>query len=74
MQRIRMSSNLKEPFYGTAIGQVDQNAAKCCERAAAANLICYLTLDTEENKTILKAIKEANASLTFQELKRQNKP
>ncbi|GJY28583.1 hypothetical protein Tco_0404350 [Tanacetum coccineum] len=36
----------------------------CC----AANLIANLTLDTEENKTILKQLKKANASLT-QELK-----
>ncbi|GKF55690.1 hypothetical protein Tco_0166030, partial [Tanacetum coccineum] len=38
------------------------------ERAALANLIANLTLDTEENKTILKKLRKANASLT-QELK-----
>ncbi|GJT92155.1 retrovirus-related pol polyprotein from transposon TNT 1-94 [Tanacetum coccineum] len=49
--------------------QVDQNAAECVdERVALANLIANLTLDTEENKTILKQLKKANASLT-QELK-----
>ncbi|GJZ54240.1 hypothetical protein Tco_0609125 [Tanacetum coccineum] len=32
--------------------------------AALANLIANLTLDTEENKTILKQLKKANASLT----------
>ncbi|GJV25851.1 hypothetical protein Tco_1378546 [Tanacetum coccineum] len=49
--------------------QVDQNAADCVdERAALANLIANLTLDTEENKTLLKQLKKANASLT-QELK-----
>ncbi|GJW37252.1 hypothetical protein Tco_0060172 [Tanacetum coccineum] len=50
--------------------QVDQNAVECAadERAALANLIANLTLDTEENKTILKQLKKANASLT-QELK-----
>ncbi|GJR01885.1 hypothetical protein Tco_0524869 [Tanacetum coccineum] len=49
--------------------QVDQNATACVdERAALANLIANLTLDTEENKTILKQLKKANASLT-QELK-----
>ncbi|GJS73965.1 integrase, catalytic region, zinc finger, CCHC-type containing protein [Tanacetum coccineum] len=49
--------------------QVDQNAAECVdERAALANLIANLTLDTEENKTIIKQLKKANASLT-QELK-----
>ncbi|GJV87366.1 hypothetical protein Tco_1531304 [Tanacetum coccineum] len=50
--------------------QVDQNVAECVdERAALANLIANLTLDTEENKTILKQLKKANASLT-QELEK----
>ncbi|GKC91093.1 gag-pol polyprotein [Tanacetum coccineum] len=45
--------------------QVDQNTAECVdERVALANLIANLTLDTEENKTILKQLKKANASLT----------
>ncbi|GKD26259.1 integrase, catalytic region, zinc finger, CCHC-type containing protein [Tanacetum coccineum] len=49
--------------------QVDQNAAECVDECVAlANLIANLTLDTEENKTILKQLKKANASLT-QELK-----
>ncbi|GKB01164.1 retrovirus-related pol polyprotein from transposon TNT 1-94 [Tanacetum coccineum] len=39
------------------------------ERAALANLIANLTLDTKENKTILKQLKKANASLT-QELEK----
>ncbi|GJX99069.1 hypothetical protein Tco_0356088, partial [Tanacetum coccineum] len=38
------------------------------ERVVLANLIANLTLDTKENKTILKQLKKANASLT-QELK-----
>ncbi|GJV43374.1 integrase, catalytic region, zinc finger, CCHC-type containing protein [Tanacetum coccineum] len=47
----------------------EKNSAECTdERAALANLIANLTLDTEENKTILKQLKKANASLT-QELK-----
>ncbi|GKD50284.1 retrovirus-related pol polyprotein from transposon TNT 1-94 [Tanacetum coccineum] len=46
--------------------QTDQNAKD--ERAALANLIANVTLDTEENKKILKQLKNANASLT-QELK-----
>ncbi|GKF69080.1 hypothetical protein Tco_0202137, partial [Tanacetum coccineum] len=50
--------------------QVDQNAVECVdERAALTNLIANLTLDTEENKTILKQFKKANASLT-QELEK----
>ncbi|GJV70737.1 integrase, catalytic region, zinc finger, CCHC-type containing protein [Tanacetum coccineum] len=49
--------------------QVDQNVAECVdERAALANLIANLTLDTEENKMISKQLKKANTSLT-QELK-----
>ncbi|GJV49529.1 hypothetical protein Tco_1439741 [Tanacetum coccineum] len=49
--------------------EFDQNALICAdERAALANLIANLTLDTEENKTVLKQLKKANASLT-QELK-----
>ncbi|GJS08128.1 hypothetical protein Tco_0364924 [Tanacetum coccineum] len=49
--------------------QVDQNATECDdERVALANLIANLTLDTEENKKILKQLKKANTSLT-QELK-----
>ncbi|GKA48298.1 hypothetical protein Tco_0741256, partial [Tanacetum coccineum] len=47
----------------------DQNAVECDgERVVLANLITNLTLDTEENKKILKQLKKANASLT-QELK-----
>ncbi|GJS03658.1 hypothetical protein Tco_0320166 [Tanacetum coccineum] len=49
--------------------QTDQNAKECDdEHDALANLITDLTLDTEENKKILKQLKKANASLT-QELK-----
>ncbi|GJS46015.1 retrovirus-related pol polyprotein from transposon TNT 1-94 [Tanacetum coccineum] len=46
--------------------QTDQNAED--ERVALTNLIANLTLDTEENKKILKQLKKANASLT-QDLK-----
>ncbi|GJY48629.1 retrovirus-related pol polyprotein from transposon TNT 1-94 [Tanacetum coccineum] len=54
----------------TIDNQVDQNAAQYVdERATLANLIANLTLDTEENKTILKQLKKANASLT-QELEK----
>ncbi|GJR12503.1 hypothetical protein Tco_0795155 [Tanacetum coccineum] len=49
--------------------QADQNVKECDdERVALANLIANLTLDTEENKKILKQLKKANASLS-QELK-----
>nr|GEY63138.1 hypothetical protein [Tanacetum cinerariifolium] len=47
----------------------DQNVEKCdVERVALANLIANLTLDTKENKKILKKLKKTNTSLT-QELK-----
>nr|GEZ43230.1 hypothetical protein [Tanacetum cinerariifolium] len=46
--------------------QIDRNAEY--DRVALANLIVNFTLDTEENKKILKQLKKANASLT-QELK-----
>ncbi|GJZ92888.1 hypothetical protein Tco_0664953, partial [Tanacetum coccineum] len=50
--------------------QVDQNVIECDdEHAALANLIANLTLDTEENKTIVKQLKKANASFT-QELEK----
>ncbi|GJS78973.1 hypothetical protein Tco_0728854 [Tanacetum coccineum] len=49
--------------------QTDKNAKEYDdERVALANLIANLTLDTEENKKILKQLKKANTSLT-QELK-----
>ncbi|GJU73304.1 hypothetical protein Tco_1264709 [Tanacetum coccineum] len=49
--------------------QTNQNAKECDdERVALANLIENLTLDTKENKKILKQLKKSNASLT-QELK-----
>ncbi|GKF56028.1 hypothetical protein Tco_0166368, partial [Tanacetum coccineum] len=45
--------------------QVDQNATECVdERDALANLIANLNLDMEENKTVQKQLKKANASLT----------
>ncbi|GJR81752.1 hypothetical protein Tco_0152537 [Tanacetum coccineum] len=50
--------------------QADQNVVECVnERDALANLIANLTLDTEENKTILKQLKKANASVTQEFMK-----
>ncbi|GJT22437.1 hypothetical protein Tco_0892374 [Tanacetum coccineum] len=52
--------------------QVDQNATECVdERATLANFLANLTLDTEENKTFLKQLNKAYASLTqeFKECK-----
>nr|GEX24279.1 hypothetical protein [Tanacetum cinerariifolium] len=55
--------------YMEKIQETDQNDKECNdERAALANLIANLTLDSEENKKILKQLNKANASLT-QELK-----
>ncbi|GKA48060.1 hypothetical protein Tco_0741018, partial [Tanacetum coccineum] len=49
--------------------QTHKNVEGCDdERAALANLISNLTLNTEKNKNILKQLKKVNASLT-QELK-----
>ncbi|GKA04513.1 hypothetical protein Tco_0683633 [Tanacetum coccineum] len=49
--------------------QTDHNAVECDdERVALANLIADLKRDIDENKTIQKQLKKANASLT-QELK-----
>ncbi|GJZ93428.1 hypothetical protein Tco_0665493 [Tanacetum coccineum] len=50
----------------------ENNTAECVvEPAALANLIANLTLDTEKNKTILKQLNKANASLN-QELEECN--
>ncbi|GJU03651.1 retrovirus-related pol polyprotein from transposon TNT 1-94 [Tanacetum coccineum] len=66
MAKIQDVSPEESSSTGQPLEQVDQNVAECVdERAALANL----TLDTEENKTILKQLKKANASLT-QELKK----
>ncbi|GJX03731.1 hypothetical protein Tco_0189647 [Tanacetum coccineum] len=46
--------------------QADQHAVECVDKRDA---LANLTLDTEENKTILKQLKKANASLT-QELEK----
>ncbi|GJZ10498.1 gag-pol polyprotein [Tanacetum coccineum] len=69
MAKIQEVSPKESSSTSQPLEQVDQNAAECVdERAALANLIANLTLDTEENKTVLKQLKKANASLT-QELK-----
>ncbi|GJY44900.1 hypothetical protein Tco_0433113 [Tanacetum coccineum] len=63
-------TSLEKNVFANERQHSDQNAAECVdERAALANLIANLTLDTEENKTILKQLKKANASLT-QELEK----
>ncbi|GJT36005.1 hypothetical protein Tco_0926424 [Tanacetum coccineum] len=52
--------------------QVDQNAAECVdERAALANLIANLTLDTEENKTGVSNSNSQNIAFMSTEVKRE---
>ncbi|GJZ73713.1 hypothetical protein Tco_0637859 [Tanacetum coccineum] len=70
MAKIQEVSPEEFQFILVAIGtSVDQMRSECVdEHAALANLIANLTLDTEENKTVLKQLKKANTSLT-QELK-----
>ncbi|GJS55732.1 reverse transcriptase domain-containing protein [Tanacetum coccineum] len=63
MAKIQEHSKQPESISSTCVLEKVDN-----ERAALANLIANLTLDTEENKKILKQLKKANASLT-QELK-----
>ncbi|GJW78977.1 ribonuclease H-like domain-containing protein [Tanacetum coccineum] len=63
-------AKIQENVFANERQHSKKNSAECTdERVALANLIANLTLDTEENKTILKQLKKANASLT-QELEK----
>ncbi|GJX90641.1 hypothetical protein Tco_0343967 [Tanacetum coccineum] len=65
----QVQNNDEKNVFANERQHSEKHAAECAdERAALANLIANLTLDTEENKMILKQLKKANASLT-QELK-----
>ncbi|GJW09102.1 hypothetical protein Tco_1571525 [Tanacetum coccineum] len=65
----QVQNNDEKNVFANERQHSEKHAAECAdERAALANLIANLTLDTEENKTILKQLKKANALLT-QELK-----
>ncbi|GKF84093.1 hypothetical protein Tco_0248991, partial [Tanacetum coccineum] len=65
----QVQNNDEKIMFANERHHFEKHAAECAdELAALANLIANLTLDTEENKTILKQLKKANASLT-QELK-----
>ncbi|GJY48342.1 hypothetical protein Tco_0438298 [Tanacetum coccineum] len=65
----QVQNNDENNVFANERQHYENNTAECVdERAALANLIANLTLDTKENKTILKQLKKANASLT-QELK-----
>ncbi|GJT77280.1 hypothetical protein Tco_1044005 [Tanacetum coccineum] len=61
----QVQNNDEKNVFANERQHSEKHAAECVdERAALANLIANLTLDTEENKTILKQLKKANASLT----------
>ncbi|GJR36415.1 gag-pol polyprotein [Tanacetum coccineum] len=61
----QVQNNDENNVFANERQHYENNTAECAdERAALANLIANLTLDTEENKTILKQLKKANASLT----------
>ncbi|GJW46352.1 hypothetical protein Tco_0077998 [Tanacetum coccineum] len=65
-----LQNNDEKNVFANERQHSEKHAAECAdERVALANLIANLTLDTEENKTILKQLKKANASLT-QELEK----
>ncbi|GJV63436.1 hypothetical protein Tco_1474264, partial [Tanacetum coccineum] len=69
MEKIQVVPTADSGTGTKPLEKTDQNAEEYDnKRVALANLIAYLTLDTEENKKILKQLKKANASLT-QELK-----
>ncbi|GKD82741.1 hypothetical protein Tco_1349580, partial [Tanacetum coccineum] len=61
----QVQNNDENNMFANERQHFENNTAECAdERVALANLIANLTLDTEENKTILKQLKKANASLT----------
>ncbi|GJU23890.1 hypothetical protein Tco_1157232 [Tanacetum coccineum] len=69
-KHITVQNNDEKNVFANERQHSEKHAAECAdERAALVNLIAKLTLDTEENKTILKQLKKANASLT-QELEK----
>ncbi|GJW18073.1 hypothetical protein Tco_0025509 [Tanacetum coccineum] len=61
----QVQNNDENNVFANERQHLENTVMKCAEkRVALANLIANLTLDTEENKTILKQLKKANASLT----------
>ncbi|GJY78847.1 hypothetical protein Tco_0484648 [Tanacetum coccineum] len=66
----QVQNNDEKNMFANERQHYEKHAVECVdERDALANLIANLTLDTEENKTILKQLKKANTSLT-QELEK----
>ncbi|GKB46455.1 retrovirus-related pol polyprotein from transposon TNT 1-94 [Tanacetum coccineum] len=63
----QVQNNDENNMFASKRQHSKNNTVECAdERVALANLIANLTLDTEENKTILKQLKKANASLTHE--------
>ncbi|GJS85987.1 gag-pol polyprotein [Tanacetum coccineum] len=61
----QVQNNVENNVFTNERQHSENNTAECDdEGAAVANLIANLTLDTEKNKTILKQLNKANASLT----------
>ncbi|GJX04248.1 hypothetical protein Tco_0190164 [Tanacetum coccineum] len=61
----QVQNNNENNVFANERQHSENNTSECAdERAALANLIANLTLNIEENKTILKQLKKANASLT----------
>ncbi|GKB74272.1 hypothetical protein Tco_0935684, partial [Tanacetum coccineum] len=61
----QVKNNDENNVFANERQHTENNIAECAdERVVLANLITNLTLDTEENKMILKQLKKANASLT----------
>ncbi|GJS55724.1 hypothetical protein Tco_0629086 [Tanacetum coccineum] len=61
----QVQNNDENNVFANERQHFEKNDAECVdERVALANLIANVTLDTEENKTILKQLKKENASLT----------
>ncbi|GKF46370.1 hypothetical protein Tco_0136172 [Tanacetum coccineum] len=60
-----VQNNNENNVFANERQHYENKTAECAdERAMLTNLIANLTLDTKENKTILKQLKKANASLT----------
>ncbi|GKG23147.1 hypothetical protein Tco_0388450, partial [Tanacetum coccineum] len=66
----QVQNNDEKNLFANERQHSEKHAAECAnECVALTNLIANLTLDTEENETILKQLKKANTSLT-QELEK----
>ncbi|GKB93636.1 hypothetical protein Tco_0979773 [Tanacetum coccineum] len=55
----QVQNNDEKNVFSNERQHSEKHAAECADERALANLIANLTLDTEENKTILKQLKES---------------